>query len=59
MSNANSLWSATESLKCDGRQHCTQMRSCAEARFYLATCPDTQLDDDSDGIPCEDQHCTE
>jgi hypothetical protein len=35
------------------------MRSCAEARFYLATCPDTQMDGDGDGIPCEDQHCND
>jgi hypothetical protein len=49
-----------ESLfQCDGRRRCPEMRSCAEARFYLATCPDTQMDGDGDGIPCEDQHCTD
>ncbi len=48
-----------ESLfQCDGRPHCTQMRSCAEACFYLANCPGTKMDGDDDGIPCEDQHCT-
>jgi hypothetical protein len=48
-----------ESLfQCDGRRRCPEMRSCAEARFYLANCPGTKMDGDDDGIPCEDQHCT-
>lgn len=51
---------SVESLfKCDERRHCSQMRSCAEARFFLANCPNTLMDGDSDGIPCEDQHCTD
>jgi len=44
-------------FQCDGRRRCTQMRSCAEARFFLATCPGAEMDGDRDGIPCEDQHC--
>lgn len=38
---------------CDGRQHCSQMRSRAEAEFFLRNCPNTKMDGDNDGIPCE------
>lgn len=42
---------------CDGRRFCSQMRSCAEAKFFLARCPHTEMDGDGDGIPCEKQWC--
>lgn len=42
-----------QSFKCDGRQHCSQMRSRAEAEFFIAHCPNTKMDGDHDGIPCE------
>lgn len=42
---------------CDGRQYCSQMRSCDEAMFFLKHCPDTKMDGDNDGIPCEQQWC--
>jgi hypothetical protein len=45
------------SFKCDGRKYCSQMASCAEARYFLATCPGVQMDGDGDGIPCEEQLC--
>jgi cold shock CspA family protein len=41
------------SFHCDGRQHCSQMRSRAEAVYFLSNCPDTKMDGDHDGIPCE------
>ena len=41
-------------FRCDGRQHCSQMASCDEARFFLRNCPDTKMDGDNDGLPCED-----
>lgn len=41
---------------CDGRVHCSQMTSCAEARFFLQHCPNTKMDGDGDGLPCE-QEC--
>jgi cold shock CspA family protein len=44
-------------FRCTGKQYCSQMRSCAEARFYLQSCPDTKMDGDRDGIPCEEQWC--
>ena len=40
---------------CDGRQYCSQMNSFAEAKFFLMNCPDTKMDGDKDGIPCERQ----
>lgn len=42
---------------CDGRTRCRQMTSCAEAKYFLAHCPDTEMDGDGDGVPCEDQWC--
>lgn len=41
---------------CDGRVHCSQMTSCEEARFFVRHCPDTKMDGDGDGQPCE-QEC--
>jgi len=38
---------------CDGRQHCSQMNSRAEAVFFIRNCPNTKMDGDNDGIPCE------
>lgn len=46
-----------ETFKCDGRTHCSQMRSCAEARYFLQHCPGVQMDGDNDGEPCEQQFC--
>ena len=47
----------TQSFSCDGRQHCSQMRSCEEATFFIRNCPDTKMDGDNDGVPCESQWC--
>ena len=47
----------TNNYRCDGRQHCSQMTSCAEATFFLKNCPSTKMDGDMDGIPCEEQWC--
>lgn len=40
-------------FRCEGKQHCSQMASCAEAHFYLKNCPAVKMDGDGDGIPCE------
>ncbi|WP_268885556.1 excalibur calcium-binding domain-containing protein [Alcanivorax sp. S6407] len=40
-------------FRCDGRQHCSQMTSRAEAEFFTRNCPNTKMDGDRDGIPCE------
>lgn len=45
-------------FSCDGRQYCSQMRSCEEAKYFLANCPDPKMDGDRDGIPCEEQWCS-
>lgn len=47
----------SEVFQCDGRIHCSQMRSCAEARFFLKNCPGTRMDGNHDGEPCEQQLC--
>ena len=44
-------------FQCDGRQHCSQMKNCAEATYFIRNCPETKMDGDGDGIPCESQHC--
>lgn len=44
---------STQKFYCDGRQHCSQMRSCEEARYFLQNCPNTKMDGDRDGKPCE------
>lgn len=45
-------------FQCNGKIYCSEMRSCAEATFYLHNCPGTKMDGDHDGIPCERQLCT-
>jgi cold shock CspA family protein len=47
----------SQQFSCDGRTHCSQMTSCSEARYFLKHCPDTQMDGDGDGDPCEQQWC--
>ncbi|MUK61504.1 cold-shock protein [Aliivibrio fischeri] len=44
-------------FSCDGKTYCSEMRSCDEAKFYIANCPNTKMDGDGDGVPCESQHC--
>jgi hypothetical protein len=44
-------------FRCDGRTHCSQMRSCAEAKYFLANCPGVKMDGDHNGVPCERQWC--
>ena len=43
------------SFKCDGRQYCSQMTSYEEAKYFRKNCPNTKMDGDNDGIPCERQ----
>ena len=45
-------------FRCDGRIYCSQMHSCAEARYFLAHCPGVKMDGNHDGTPCEQQWCT-
>jgi len=48
---------AAPSFTCDGRQHCSQMTSCAEATYFSNNCPNTKMDGNHDGVPCEQQWC--
>ena len=48
---------AVARFSCDGRTRCNQMTSCDEATFFIKHCPNTQMDGDRDGIPCEQQWC--
>lgn len=45
-------------FSCDGRQYCSQMKSCEEAKYFLANCPGAKMDGDRNGIPCEKQWCS-
>jgi cold shock CspA family protein len=42
---------------CDGRTMCSQMHSCAEATYFIRNCPNTKMDGNRDGVPCESQWC--
>ncbi|MXV33197.1 MULTISPECIES: excalibur calcium-binding domain-containing protein [unclassified Xanthomonas] len=44
-------------FQCDGRTHCAQMTSCAEAVYFLQHCPGVEMDGNHDGVPCEQQWC--
>ncbi|HEY6642131.1 MAG TPA: excalibur calcium-binding domain-containing protein [Povalibacter sp.] len=52
-----SVESSNQQFSCDGRTHCSQMTSCAEATYFLRHCPNTQMDGNNDGEPCEQQWC--
>ncbi len=38
---------------CGSKHHCSQMRSCDEAHYYLTVCGAKALNPTGDGIPCE------
>lgn len=48
---------ANAAFQCDGRKHCSQMTSCAEAKLFLNNCPGMEMDGNHDGVPCEQQWC--
>ncbi|MEQ7757485.1 cold shock domain-containing protein [Xanthomonas sp. WHRI 8391] len=47
----------TAHYSCGGRTHCSQMTSCDDATYVLQHCPNTEMDGDHDGVPCEQQWC--
>lgn len=49
--------SSSQNFRCDGRTYCSQMTSCAEAKYFLQHCPNVKMDGDRNGIPCEKQWC--
>jgi hypothetical protein len=50
---ADSQSSTSSAFSCDGRTMCSQMNSRAEAEFFIQNCPNTEMDGDNDGRPCE------
>lgn len=54
---AHAATPAQPGFRCDGRTMCSQMHSCAEARYFIQHCPNTAMDGDGDGEPCERQWC--
>lgn len=58
MASTTSSLSGGLGFQCDGRQYCSQMTSCEEAKYFLRNCPNTEMDGDHDGVPCESQWCT-
>lgn len=53
--NPTAETSTVAQFKCDGRTHCSQMHSYDEAVFFLRNCPNTKMDGNHNGIPCERQ----
>lgn len=53
--NSSSPVLSTPQFSCDGREYCSQMRSYEEAKFFIENCPNTKMDGDNDGVPCERQ----
>jgi hypothetical protein len=51
------ILSNNNQFKCDGRAHCSQMTSFKEATFFINNCPNTKMDGNNDGVPCEEQWC--
>jgi cold shock CspA family protein len=49
--------SPLSNYSCDGRTACSEMSSCAEATYFIRNCPNTKMDGDGDGVPCESQWC--
>jgi hypothetical protein len=52
-----SATAAAAQFNCDGRTHCSQMHSCAEATYFLQHCPNTSMDGNHHGAPCERPWC--
>ena len=55
--NFSTANASNQQFQCDGRRYCSQMTSCAEATYFLRNCPNTKMDGNNDGIPCERQWC--
>lgn len=54
---SSALGQPNSAFHCDGRTHCSHMTSCAEATYFIQNCPNTRMDGDGDGVPCESQWC--
>ncbi len=54
-SSPSQLAGIQSQYQCDGREYCSQMGSYEEAKYFIENCPNTKMDGDRDGIPCERQ----
>ncbi|MFA1563311.1 excalibur calcium-binding domain-containing protein [Aliivibrio fischeri] len=41
--------------RCNGKHYCSDVKTYAEAKWVLNNCPNTHMDGDNDGVPCERQ----
>ena len=55
IANTQAVSSNPNHFQCDGRTHCSQMRSYEEAVWFIRNCPNTKMDGNNDGVPCERQ----
>lgn len=55
--SVDSVEKKSNQFQCDRRIYCSQMTSCAEAKYFLTHCPGVKMDGDRNGIPCEKQWC--
>jgi hypothetical protein len=55
--NSKSHQNKNGNYQCRGKIYCSEMTSCAEAKFYLRNCQGTKIDGDYNGVPCEKQWC--
>lgn len=53
ISSKSSSNNPTSNYRCDGRTHCSQMKSYEEAVYFINNCTGTEMD--GDGEPCERQ----
>ena len=53
IANTQAVSSNPNHFQCDGRTHCSQLRSYEEAVFFLRNCPNVKMDGNNDGEPCE------
>lgn len=58
VADPSSFGGTRSTFHCDGRVYCSEMHSCAEAKFFLQNCPGVRMDGNDDGIPCEKQWCS-
>lgn len=42
-----------EDFTCGSKRYCKEMKSCAEAKYFLKECGLSRLDGNNDGVPCE------
>ena len=58
ITNANNNSNEKMPKECKQKRYCSQMTSCAEAKYYLKLCGKyARMDGDKDGVPCERQWC--